>query len=68
MSSAPVKVAIVTGAARGIGAGVAERLYAAGYVVALVGLEGDLLRQNARRLGERAIRTSEDVLHLSLLG
>lgn len=68
MSSAPVKVAIVTGAARGIGAGVAEQLYAAGYVVSLVGLEGDLLRQNARRLGERAIAFEADVTDRHGLG
>jgi len=42
---ANARVAIVTGAARGIGAGVAAGLAAQGYRVALIGLEGDLLRQ-----------------------
>jgi NAD(P)-dependent dehydrogenase (short-subunit alcohol dehydrogenase family) len=61
MAKGAAKVAIVTGAARGIGAGVAKGLYDAGYTVALVGLEGDLLRQNARALGERAIAFEADV-------
>lgn len=55
------KVAIVTGAARGIGAGVAAGLAAKGYAVALVGLEGDLLRQNAKAIGEKAIAFEADM-------
>ena len=55
------KVAIVTGAARGIGAGVAQALAKKGYAVALVGLEGELLRQNAKALGDRAIAFEADV-------
>ncbi|MBW4715635.1 SDR family NAD(P)-dependent oxidoreductase [Saccharothrix sp. SC076] len=48
------KVVLITGAARGIGAEVAGRLAAGGARVALVGLEGDLLRQVAERCGGRA--------------
>jgi NAD(P)-dependent dehydrogenase (short-subunit alcohol dehydrogenase family) len=55
------KVAIVTGAARGIGAGVAAGLAAKGYAVALVGLEGDLLRQNAKAIGAKAIAFEADM-------
>lgn len=61
MAPGATRVAIITGAARGIGAGVARGLHAAGYAVSLVGLEGDLLRQNARALGERAISFEADV-------
>jgi NAD(P)-dependent dehydrogenase (short-subunit alcohol dehydrogenase family) len=42
---------LVTGAARGIGEGVAERLHAAGANVALVGLEPGRLAELADRLG-----------------
>lgn len=55
------KVAIVTGAARGIGAGVAAGLARQGYAVALVGLEGDLLRQNAKAIGANAISFEADM-------
>lgn len=55
------KVAIVTGAARGIGAGVARGLAANGYAVALVGLEGDLLRQNAKAIGDKAVAFEVDM-------
>jgi NAD(P)-dependent dehydrogenase (short-subunit alcohol dehydrogenase family) len=55
------KVAVVTGAARGIGAGVAAGLAAKGYRVVLIGLEGDMLRGNARTLGERAMAFEADV-------
>lgn len=55
------KVAIVTGAARGIGAGVAAKLARQGYAVALVGLEGDLLRQNAKAIGAKAIAFEADM-------
>ena len=57
----PNRVAIVTGAARGIGAGVAAGLARKGYAVALVGLEGDLLRQNAKAIGEHAIAFEADM-------
>ncbi len=55
------RVAIVTGAARGIGAGVAAGLAAKGYRVALIGLEGDLLRANAKALGERGMAFEVDM-------
>jgi len=55
------KVAVVTGAARGIGAGVATGLAGKGYRVVLIGLEGDILRANARALGERAMAFEADV-------
>lgn len=55
------KTAFVTGAARGIGAGVAERLHSRGANVALVGLEPDLLNALASRLGERALAIEVDV-------
>jgi NAD(P)-dependent dehydrogenase (short-subunit alcohol dehydrogenase family) len=55
------KTAFITGAARGIGAGCAERLHARGANVALVGLEPELLEQNAARLGERASFVEADV-------
>jgi NAD(P)-dependent dehydrogenase (short-subunit alcohol dehydrogenase family) len=48
------RTALVTGAARGIGAATAERLHAAGANVALVGLEEGRLEALAARLGERA--------------
>lgn len=59
--SSPNKVAIVTGAARGIGAGVSAALAQRGYAVALVGLEGDLLRQNAKAIGANAIAFEADM-------
>ncbi len=55
------RVAIVTGAARGIGAGVAAGLAAKGYAVALVGLEGELLRQNAKAIGANALSFEADM-------
>jgi NAD(P)-dependent dehydrogenase (short-subunit alcohol dehydrogenase family) len=57
----PTKVAIVTGAARGIGAGVAEALAKRGYAIALVGLEGELLRANAKAIGDKAIAFEADM-------
>lgn len=62
------KVAIVTGAARGIGAGVAAGLAAKGYAVGLIGLEGDLLRQNAKAIGDRAVAFEADVTDRMGLG
>ncbi len=56
-----MKVAIITGASRGIGAGVAKALANQGYKVALVGLEGDLLRRNAKAIGDGAIAFEVDV-------
>lgn len=55
------KVVLVTGAARGIGAGAARMLAAAGARVALVGLEGELLREVAASCGEAACAWEADV-------
>lgn len=55
------KVALITGAARGIGAGVARGYVAAGGQVALVGLEPDLLRALSEELGEAAAWWEADV-------
>lgn len=55
------KTVFITGAARGIGAGAAERLHARGANVALAGLEPDLLGALAERLGERAMAIEVDV-------
>jgi NAD(P)-dependent dehydrogenase (short-subunit alcohol dehydrogenase family) len=60
MATTP-KVAIVTGAARGIGAGVVQALAKKGYTLGLIGLEGDLLRKNAKALGERALAFEADM-------
>ncbi len=61
------RTAFVTGAARGIGAATAERLYARGANVALVGLEPGRLQENAARLGERALALEADVTDLAAL-
>lgn len=61
------KTVLITGAARGIGAGVAERLHARGASVALVGLEPDRLGEVAERLGERAIWHEADVTEFAML-
>jgi NAD(P)-dependent dehydrogenase (short-subunit alcohol dehydrogenase family) len=55
------RTVFVTGAARGIGAGAAQRLHAAGANVSLVGLEPELLEQLAARLGPRAAWFEADV-------
>jgi NAD(P)-dependent dehydrogenase (short-subunit alcohol dehydrogenase family) len=52
---------LITGAARGIGAGVARALAERGARVALVGLEPDLLRAGAQAIGERAVWHEADV-------
>lgn len=68
MNKSVSKVAIVTGAARGIGAGVAAGLAKKGYAVGLVGLEGDLLRQNAKAIGERAVAFEADMTDRTAVG
>jgi len=50
------KVVLITGAARGIGAGVARRLAGQGAKLALVGLEGDELRAVGRRVRPGRLR------------
>jgi NAD(P)-dependent dehydrogenase (short-subunit alcohol dehydrogenase family) len=55
------KTVFITGAARGIGAGAAERLHARGANVALAGLEPELLHALAERLGDRALAIEVDV-------
>ncbi len=61
------RTVFVTGAARGIGAGVAERLHAKGANVALVGLEPELLEELAARLGDRAVALEADVTDFEAL-
>jgi NAD(P)-dependent dehydrogenase (short-subunit alcohol dehydrogenase family) len=74
MSSTPAsrydvagRTVFITGAARGIGAAVAERMHARGANVALVGLEPERLEENAARLGERAMFFETDVTELGAL-
>jgi NAD(P)-dependent dehydrogenase (short-subunit alcohol dehydrogenase family) len=55
------KVVLITGAARGIGAGTARRLVAKGARVSLVGLEPGRLRALAAELGDRAVWFEADV-------
>ncbi|MGI9020999.1 MAG: short-chain dehydrogenase/reductase [Solirubrobacterales bacterium] len=61
------RTVFITGAARGIGAGAAERLHAKGANVALVGLEPDLLESLAARLGDRAAAFEADVTDFTAL-
>jgi NAD(P)-dependent dehydrogenase (short-subunit alcohol dehydrogenase family) len=61
------KTVFITGGARGIGAAAAERLYAKGANVALVGLEPERLAENAERLGARAAWFEVDVTDFEAL-
>lgn len=55
------KVALITGAARGIGAGVAKEFAARGGKVALVGLEPEELAKVAAEIGDKAAWWEADV-------
>jgi NAD(P)-dependent dehydrogenase (short-subunit alcohol dehydrogenase family) len=61
------RTVFITGAARGIGAGTAERLHARGANVALVGLEPERLEELAARLGDRAAWFEADVTDYAAL-
>src|SRR5436305_9693131 len=51
MTTETKKVALVTGAARGIGLGVAKKFLAEGWRVALLDIESELLRKAVATLG-----------------
>ena len=55
------KVALVTGAARGIGFETARQMHARGASVAVLDLDADEAREAAERIGERAIGIGADV-------
>ena len=61
------RTVFITGAARGIGAATAERLYQRGANVALVGLEPERLQALAERLGDRAVALEADVTDFQAL-
>lgn len=61
------RTALVTGAARGLGAGVAQRLARQGMNVVLVGLEPERLAGVARPLGEQALVIEADVTSLEAM-
>jgi len=56
MSTEPRPVAVVTGAAHGIGAATAALAVEAGFAVALLDRDEEAVRANSRELGERARR------------
>jgi len=55
------KVALVTGAARGIGFETARQLHLRGASVAVLDIDAELARESAERIGERAIGIGADV-------
>jgi NAD(P)-dependent dehydrogenase (short-subunit alcohol dehydrogenase family) len=55
------KVALVTGAARGIGYETARHMHMRGASVAVLDLDAELAREAAERIGERAIGIAADV-------
>jgi 3-oxoacyl-[acyl-carrier protein] reductase len=58
------RVAIVTGASRGLGEAIAARLHADGYRVALTGIEVEGVRRAAGELGDGALGFEHDVREL----
>ena len=59
------KIALVTGAAQGIGLACAERMHADGASVLLVDVQADRVRAEAERLGERAAWWVADLAQIS---
>jgi 3-oxoacyl-[acyl-carrier protein] reductase len=59
------RVAIVTGAARGLGEAIARRLHADGYSVALTGLGVEGVENVAAQLGDNARAFEHDVRELA---
>lgn len=53
-ATAPVGAVVVTGGARGIGRGIAERLVARGHQVVLTDVDGDAARRTAEEIGAAA--------------
>jgi 3-oxoacyl-[acyl-carrier protein] reductase len=64
VEAATRRIAIVTGAARGIGQAIARRLHADGYEVVLAGIDIDGEERVAAELGERARAFEHDVREL----
>ena len=55
------RVAVVTGAARGIGLGIAERLSAAGAAVVVADIDGATAEKSAKTLNGKTIAVEHDV-------
>jgi 3-oxoacyl-[acyl-carrier protein] reductase len=55
------RVAVVTGAARGIGLGIADRLSAAGAAVVVADIDGATAERSTKTLNGRAIAVEHDV-------
>ncbi len=65
MTPAPQKVALITGAARGIGLATAKRFLAEGWRVALLDIEGELLSDSMEALAAEALAAPGDTLALA---